>query len=220
MQRIVEPELMDDAQQVIAYSQANFDDAHSNIVNHFDEVFPDLVDIATLLDLGCGPADMAIRFAHKFPNCKVDAVDGAKEMLIQAQHRIESESLQHRITLHLYRIPDCELPNQHYDVIVSNSLLHHLHEPQHLWSCVRQYATSGTAVFVCDLIRPESEISAKRLVTEYTKNEPDILRRDFYNSLLAAFTIDEVQDQLKTASLNSLNVKKISDRHILIFGYI
>lgn len=220
MQRVVEPELMDDSAQVIAYTKANFEEAHSAIVNHFDRVFPRIAKTETFLDLGCGPADIAIRFAHKFPNCKVDAVDGAKNMLIQAQQRIESEALQDRIALYLCCLPECELPNHSYDVIVSNSLLHHLHEPQHLWSCLHQYASTKTAVFISDLIRPESQDAAELLVNEYAVDEPEILRRDFYNSLLAAFTIDEAQAQLNSADLNSLSVEKISDRHMLIHGYI
>ena len=141
-------------------------------------------------------------------------------MLIHAQRRIESEALQGRIELHLCCLPNCELSNSRYDVIVSNSLLHHLHEPQHLWSCVNQYADTNTAVFVCDLIRSETKTAAEQLVQEYAIDEPEILRRDFLNSLLAAFTIDETRDQLKTAGLSSLKVEQISDRHMLIHGYL
>jgi hypothetical protein len=43
------------------------------------------------------------------------------------------------------------------------------------------------------------------------------LRRDFYNSLLAAFTVEEVR--LQTADLN-LTVEEISDRHLFVYGSI
>ena len=220
MQRVVEPELMNDSAQVSAYVKADFEKAHSDIVNHFSRVFPQINDVHTVLDLGCGPADIAIRFAHKFPTCKIDAVDGAEKMLVQAQQRVESESLENRIELHLYCLPNCDLPNDRYDLIVSNSLLHHLHKPQHLWSCVRRYATTETAIFISDLIRPESQQAAMQCVDEYARAEPEILRRDFYNSLLAAFTLDEAQAQLQSAKLNGLLVEKISDRHMLIYGHI
>ena len=220
MKRVTEPVLMNDSVQVSAYAQADFEEAHSAIVNHFSLYFPHLTQVHNVLDLGCGPADIAVRFAHKFPSCKVDAVDGAKNMLIAAQQRIESESLHHRIVLHQYRLPNCELPAHHYDVIVSNSLLHHLHEPQDLWSCVRQYAASNTAIFICDLMRPKSQDEAKLLVEEYARQEPEILRKDFFDSLLAAFTVDEVVAQLKTANLTGLEVEKISDRHMTIHGFL
>lgn len=220
MQRLLEPELMDNAAQVVAYANADFEAAHSTIVGHFRRVFPHIETLHTVLDLGCGPADIAIRFARMYPDCKIDAVDGAKAMLKQALQVIERESLEDQITVHLYRLPNCKLPSKSYDAIVSNSLLHHLHDPQHLWSSVRQFATADTAIFICDLFRPASKEIANELVKQYVGNEPDILRRDFYNSLLAAFTFDEVHDQLSAANLHGLHVEDISDRHMLIHGYL
>lgn len=220
MQRLPEPELMDDAAQVVAYANADFEAAHSTIVGHFQRVFPHIETLHTVLDLGCGPADIAIRFARLYPDCKIDAVDGAQAMLKQAQHVIESECLENQIAVHLYRLPNCKLPSKSYDAIVSNSLLHHLHEPRHLWSSVRQFATAKTAIFICDLFRPASKEIANELVKQYAGNEPEILRRDFYNSLLAAFTLHEVHDQLRAANLHGLYVEQISDRHMLIHGYL
>jgi hypothetical protein len=52
----------------------------------------------------------------------------------------------------------------------------------------------------------------------YSPDEPEILRRDFYNSLLAAFEPKETRQQLAEAGLTELVVKEISDRHMLIFG--
>lgn len=218
MQRLPEPELMDDPAQATAYARADFEAAHSAIMEHFHRAFAHLEPPNTMLDLGCGPADIAIRFARLYPDCKIDAVDGAQCMLQQAQACIEAAALQHRITLHLQRLPNCELPDQSYEAIVSNSLLHHLHEPQHLWSTVRRYASARTAIFICDLYRPESVRQASALVTHHAAGEPDILRRDFYNSLLAAFTPDEVQAQLNTAGLQGLRLEQISDRHLLVYG--
>lgn len=218
MQRVPEPELMENSAQAMAYANADFEEAHRTIVENFQRVFPDIKELYDVLDLGCGPADIAIRFALMYPNCKIDAVDGAQEMLNQARLVIEQMSLQSRITLHLQCLPDCNLPKKSYDAIVSNSLLHHLHNAQHLWSVVEKYATAKTAIFISDLIRPDSLQVADQLVEQYAEGESEILRRDFFNSLLAAFTIDEVHAQLQEAQLNGLNIEQISDRHMLIYG--
>ena len=220
MQRRPEPELMDDPAQAIAYAGADFDATHSALVGHFPRVFASLAPPDTILDLGCGPADIAIRFARLYPDCRVDAVDGAACMLQQARVRIEAADLQHRITLHLQRLPDCELPEKSYAAIVSNSLLHHLHEPMHLWSTILRYASARTAIFVCDLCRPQSVEQADALVSKYAVGEPDILRRDFHNSLLAAFTPDEVREQLDSADMQNLRVEQVSDRHLLVHGHL
>jgi len=44
------------------------------------------------------------------------------------------------------------------------------------------------------------------------------LQRDFVNSLLAAFTPTEVRQQLREAGLNWLQVKTITNRHLMVSG--
>ena len=68
-----------------------------------------------------------------------------------------------------------------------------------------------------DLMRPDTTEEAQKLKDFYVRNEPEILQRDFYNSLLAAFEIEEVKEQLSEASLNHLEVEQISDRHLIVF---
>ena len=70
-----------------------------------------------------------------------------------------------------------------------------------------------------DLLRPETEIQAKKIVESVSGDEDPLLRADFYNSLLAAFTIPEVKDQLKKAGLR-FEVKAVSERHFLVKGRI
>jgi hypothetical protein len=102
---------------------------------------------------------------------------------------------------------------------LSNSLLHHLPDAQTLWSSIKQYGHKGTHVFIMDLLRPPSVDEAKSMINKYVAQEPDILQRDFYNSLLAAFSLDEINFQLENARLN-LTVKQISDRHVFIYGIL
>ena len=71
-----------------------------------------------------------------------------------------------------------------------------------------------------DLRRPDSPSAAQAFVDAYSANEPEILRRDFYNSLLAAFTPLEVEAQLAEAGLRTLKVTVPSDRHLLITGVL
>ena len=52
-----------------------------------------------------------------------------------------------------------------------------------------------------DLFRPDDRRRAQELVRTYCGDEPEILQRDFYHSLLAAYRPDEVSDQLREADL-------------------
>jgi hypothetical protein len=94
-------------------------------------------------------------------------------------------------------------------------MLHHLHDPFVLWNLIKT-AKNNPAVFIMDLMRPESDEQVYKLVEEYASNEPLILKKDFRNSLKAAFTPDEVVSQLKTAGLEEFNVSVVSDRHFVV----
>jgi trans-aconitate methyltransferase len=217
MLRVLEPELMEDATQVAAYAEADFAQPHNDFIQRLQTVVANPGFNGNVLDLGCGPGDVTRRFAKAFPFCKIDAVDGSKPML---DYAINAEpDLQQRINYVLGLLPDVQLPKQHYGIIYSNSLLHHLPNPQILWQVVKQYAASGTYIIIMDLLRPETPYMAKALIKEYAKNEPEILQRDFYNSLLAAFTLTEIQDQLDQAGL-SLTIEQTSDRHVFIYGCV
>ncbi len=102
--------------------------------------------------------------------------------------------------------------------MISNSLLHHLNDPQVLWQSVLRHAAPGAPVFVMDLRRPDSLESAAALTNTYAANEPDILRNDFYHSLLAAYRVDEIQAQLRCAGIDWLTVSALGDRHIIVYG--
>ena len=115
-------------------------------------------------------------------------------------------------------LPQASLPEHDYAAIISNSLLHHLHEPMVLWQTVRRYGRPATMVCVMDLRRPSTAAEAQRLAETYAGNEPEVLRRDFRNSLLAAFTPEEVRQQLERAGLEHLEVSSPGDRHVQICG--
>jgi hypothetical protein len=105
------------------------------------------------------------------------------------------------------------LPSKHYDVIISNSLLHHLTDPQALWTTILQHSKVGTQVFIVDLYRPATREMARQIVETYSGEEPEVLKTDFFNSLPA-----EVEAQLADAGLSHFTVQTISDRHLAVLG--
>lgn len=218
MQRITEPELMNDAAQALAYAQADFDDPHNLFIQMFKEAFPGFEVSGHILDLGCGPADISIRFAQTFTDCTIEGLDGAPRMLEQGKLAIHKAHLVDRIYLIQGILPGASLPRDNYDVIISNSLLHHLHEPDVLWESIKQLGAPGSRIFIMDLLRPESKQVAREYVDLYASGEPKVLREDFYHSLCAAFLPEEVQSQLDLAGLSHLKIKIVSDRHLIIFG--
>ena len=220
MKRTLEPELMDEGEQARAYAAADFSEPHDRFVALFARTFPGLVVDGTVLDLGCGPADVTMRFARAWPAATVHGVDGAEAMLAEGRRRIalESAALQARIALHRAYLPDEKPPLARYDVVISNSLLHHLPEASTLWRSVRAFAAAGAPVFVMDLMRPETLADVERIVRASSGDEPEVLQRDFHASLCAAFTVEEVRAQLAAAELTDLRIDVISDRHFVVSG--
>ena len=217
MQRIVEPEIMNDTLQVQAYADADFSEPNANFVdlliqNHGEDIH------GQCLDLGCGPGDICYLMARQFPCLLITGVDGSPNMLESALQSEAWNELSNRVKFEQHVLPSPSLPAHRFDLITSNSLLHHLHDPQVLWQTISHCCKPGGIIQIMDLFRPQSAEQAQAIVGHYAADEADILKQDFYYSLLAAFTPEEVADQLKEADLNHLTIEVISDRHLLVHG--
>ncbi|HEY1725285.1 MAG TPA: methyltransferase domain-containing protein [Steroidobacteraceae bacterium] len=221
MQRILEPELMDDPEQALAYHQADFSASHGARVALFRGLFPQLQLNGAVLDLGCGSGDVLLRFARAFPDARFVGVDGSQPMLQLARQALAAEpALQARVSFQYGIIPDCVLPAERWQLIMSHSLLHQLHRPQVLWQSIAAAAAPGCAVLVADLRRPGSLKQAQQLVDASAGDEPEVLRRDFYNSLCAAFEPQEIRAQLDSAGLRQLQVQPQPPHHVSICGLL
>jgi cyclopropane fatty-acyl-phospholipid synthase-like methyltransferase len=218
MDRILEPELMDDPKQAEAYARADFAEENQGFVERFKEYFPEFVQ-GRVLDLGCGPGDIPIRFAKLYPTCQVIGIDASVPMIQLGEQAVKEAGLTDRITLRCERFEEVA-GARIVDAVISNSLLHHLPNPLQFWQKLRQLVKPGAPVLVMDLLRPDSPEAAQAIVDQYAANEPDILRRDFYNSLLAAFTEDEIGSQLARMNLTRLLIDIPDDRHWVVGGII
>jgi ubiquinone/menaquinone biosynthesis C-methylase UbiE len=218
MLRVPEPEVMDAAGQADAYAAADFAEVNGRFAAAVLERHPALAR-GRLLDLGCGPADIPIRIARLAPEARVTAVDASSTMMALARKAVAAAGLESRVGLLLAHLPGLPLPERSFDGVVSNSLLHHLPEPDAFWTEVLRLARPGAAVHVTDLLRPDSPERARALVETYSAKEHPILKEDFYNSLRAAFTLEEVAAQLARAGLGAaLAPSRISDRHWEVSG--
>jgi hypothetical protein len=93
-----------------------------------------------------------------------------------------------------------------------------MHDPLYLWRAIRELAAPGAAVLAMDLMRPRSRLEAETIVEKYAGKEPEVLRGDFLNSLLAAYRPPEIMAQLVCINMESLQIEVVSDRHLIVFG--
>jgi ubiquinone/menaquinone biosynthesis C-methylase UbiE len=205
--------------QVAAYAAADLREINQPALAHFKKQFP-WFSGGRLLDLGSGASDVSIRFANAYPELRVLAVDGSENMLRSARELVRAAGLAERITLARHYLPDEGLPQHAFDAIVSNSLLHHMDDPLDLWRTIRRCAKRWAPVMVMDLWRPADVEAASALVARYAADAVPVLRQDFFHSLCAAYTPDEIREQLRRVEFNEFQVAEVDDLHVMAWGIV
>jgi trans-aconitate 2-methyltransferase len=225
LERTPEPELMDGLEQVRAYGAADFNDSDQAMCER-------LVELCggdpgpRLVDLGCGPGNITLRLARRWPDAAVLGLDGAPQMLAVARQRAATQpELAGRLLFEQALLPLVDPGEREgaFSMVVSNSLLHHLHDPAVLWRAVAELAAPGAFVYIQDLRRPASAEAVEALVAAEMAGAPEVLRRDYRASLHAAFTVAEVHAQLERAALEQaclagLQVAPRQERYLEVWG--
>ena len=215
MERICEPELMEGLDQVQAYAAADFSSSDQAAVARILELGAAGGTASSprrIVDLGCGPGNLTIPLAQRLPEAEVVGLDGSAAMLAEAERRAGARPAFRRAILP-------QLPGDlgRFDLLVSNSLLHHLHDPAVLWGAITRLAAPGALVVVKDLRRPADAAAVETLVQRHASAAPPVLQRDYRASLHAAFRPEEVAQQLQAAGL-PLQVQALEDRYLEVWG--
>ena len=206
---------MDDPAGAAAYAQADFRDSNDLFLSAVLRLAP--ASLRSVVDLGCGPGDVTFRLAQALPDVSFIAVDGSGPMLALARAAATEKGFECRVTFVQERLQRLSLPLHRADAVLSKDLLHHLADPAVLWNTVTRLGRPGALVCVMDLVRPDTPDDARAILEAVAAPADEILRQDFYSSLLAAFTPEEVRAQLSSVGLD-FHVERIGDRHMLISG--
>ena len=222
MDRIPEPELMDDPAEAEAYAITDFSDVNEKFTERFTELMIQNYGKSVLkrhfvmADLGCGPGDITNRVRFRFMEALIVGVDGAPSMLKYAKNYFPNSRIDW-IAADAKRLP---FRSSSIDVVFSNSLLHHLADPMPFWDELKRVVKKSGFVFLRDLHRPNSPSEARKIVEMYAGDATDLLKEEYYRSLLSSFTTSEVQEQLRKVGLDNFCVEKVTDRHLDIYGII
>ena len=225
MKRTPEPELMQIPSQVRAYADADFSRSDSMVVKSLEKYLRKagrtLNKSDLIFDIACGPGNIAERIAKNWPFVNVVGIDGSKEMLKEAENKL-SENLTKNLSYELIEINsiakgDIEFPFK-ADVLVSNSALHHFHDPCRFWGALKKLGKTNCIHIHRDLIRPSSVDKAFEIKEKHLPNSPEILKKDFHASLKASFTVEEVSQQLVDAGLSQLEVFQVDELYFEIIG--
>jgi ubiquinone/menaquinone biosynthesis C-methylase UbiE len=220
LDRQLEPEVMDDRAESQAYDQMNHADVNRAFVQDllamgFLQAGPVdcQADDSLVLDLGTGSALIPIELCQNFENCRILASDMAVSMLEIARINVAVATCEHRIQLQQCDAKQLEFFDNLFDGVMSNSLLHHLPEPQLGLAEMLRVCKPGGWLFVRDLLRPESAADAERLVATYASGESLENQQLLRQSLHAALSLDEITAAVRNLELPVSSLQVTSDRH-------
>jgi 2-polyprenyl-3-methyl-5-hydroxy-6-metoxy-1,4-benzoquinol methylase len=211
MQRELEPEVMDTPDEAVAYDQMDHSEVNRRFVDDLLSAWGSIDSKVEVVDLGTGTALIPIELCRRDARIHVVAVDAAEHMLEVAGANIARAGYGDRIRLELADAKQQSAGT--YDVVMSNSLVHHLPEPAMFFDRAAALVRPGGMLFVRDLFRPASEAEWHRLIDLYTAGESDHARQMFAESLRAALTLDEVRELVAARGFDPASVTATSDRH-------
>ncbi|MFN0018703.1 MAG: class I SAM-dependent methyltransferase [Pirellulaceae bacterium] len=166
-----------------------------------------------ILDLGTGTALIPIELCRRSTACQVLAVDLAAHMLDLARKNVAAAGFASRIQLEQIDAKVLPFADGLFDIVISNSIIHHIPEPIHSLEEAARVTKPGGLLFFRDLLRPQDEATLSHLVQTYTGGENAHSRQMFDDSLHAALSLDEIRGFVVELGFSAESVQQTSDRH-------
>lgn len=214
LERIPEPEVMDDLDGVEAYSAAASQAYLERIDRTFVEHAPSLgVSEGHALDIGTGPGVIPIMLAARVPRLRLTGVDLSEPMLQKARTAAEEAGAADRLDFRLGDAKSLPFPERSFDLVLCNSLLHHLPDPLALFNEISRVSRPGGAILLRDLRRP-SRLEFPLHAGWFGRHYSGVMRRLYRDSLHAAYTCAELEDLLHRSELAGARVYRTGRTHI------
>ena len=201
--RVPEAEVMSEAEGVSAYASA----AAQAYLDALDDTFVEQVlgfglDSGLALDVGTGPGRIPLKIARRNPKLRVVGVDRSEAMIQAARNAARERDSGGRLRFLLGDANRLSFPDAAFDLVLSNSLLHHLADPVCVFREMERVTRAGGWILVRDLRRP-SRVSFPWHAAWYGRHYAGLMRDLYGASLRAAYSPPELRDLLNRASLGS-----------------
>ena len=215
LERVLEPEVMDTEQEAIDYDAMD----HSEVNRIFvDDLLAAGFTGGDVLDVGTGTALIPIELAKRLDELEIDdfrlmAVDAAAHMLETARYNLAIHEIYDKIQLSQEDAKATSFPDEMFDCVISNSIIHHIPEPDACVAEMVRVCKPGGLLFVRDLMRPESDEQVRQIVQTYAGDENEHSQKMFDDSLRAALTVEEMSATVGKFGFSAETVNANSDRH-------
>ncbi len=213
--RIPEPEVMDDSDEVEAYAsaaaQAYLDKIDDTFVEHATRLVAGR-ETGRALDIGTGPGQIVLKLARRLPAWRFVGVDRSPNMIRQAEAGLATASGQggsasagdipttHRVQFLVADGNRLPFPDSSFDLMLCNSVLHHLAEPQRLFAEIARLVKPDRAILIRDLRRP-SRLAFPWHVRWHGRHYSGLMYKLYCASVRSAYTVAELEEMLRASAL-------------------
>lgn len=224
--RVPEPEVMDDRGEVEAYSSAAAQAYLHKIDDTFVEHAVSLLrargsrgETGSALDIGCGPGQIVLKLAQRLPGWSLAGVDRSPNMVRQALAardelaRRAGNDLAARVQFSVGDGSALPIADAGLDLVLCNSVLHHLREPARLFTEMARVAAPGGAILVRDLRRP-SRLSYPLHVRWHGRHYSGLMYKLYGDSVRAAYTPRELAGLLHGSPLRDARLFTLGRTHL------
>jgi ubiquinone/menaquinone biosynthesis C-methylase UbiE len=208
--RVLEPEVMDSVEDAADYDAMDHSAVNRLFVADFLKVWNGR---GPILDVGTGTAQIPIEFCRQSSTGDIVAIDLAGQMLALARSNVAKAGFESRIILEKINARELPHPSAVFPAVMSNSIVHHIPQPEAVIGEIARVAGPGATIFVRDLLRPHDLSTLNSLVEQYAGGDNDHQRRLFAESLHAALTVEETRDLVAGLGFDRSTVQQTSDRH-------
>ncbi len=240
-----EPEVMDDSDEVEAYTsaaaQAYLDKIDDTFVEHALRLVAGRA-AGRALDIGTGPGQIVLKLARRLPGWKFLGVDRSPNMIRQAHasaarqaglggrsfssdiskeqsgaelvpsplQRVEGarEARVEFLVADGNRLP---FPGADFDLVMCNSVLHHLAQPQRLLAEVARLVKADGAILIRDLRRP-SRLAYPLHVRWCGRHYSGLMYKLYCASVHSAYTVAELEQMVRASPLSGTRPDGIGAR--------
>jgi ubiquinone/menaquinone biosynthesis C-methylase UbiE len=220
LQRTLETEVMDTEDEARDYDAMDHTEVNARFVSDLLAFRP---QVGEVLDVGTGTARIPIELCTQAPGAKVVAIDLADHMLALARVNVTRAKLDARIQLEKRDAKSAGWPDGKFEVVISNTILHHIPEPTDLVREMWRLTARGGTIFLRDLARPGAVEEVSALVEKHggtpASDDPRVVasherqRALFEASLHAALTLEEMRARVRSIGIPDSAVTMTSDRH-------
>ncbi len=206
LQRKPEPEIMSGQDEVSAYASA----ASQRHLDAIDNTFVDhVLTLGTpkglLLDVGCGPGNIILKVAQRCPHLSIVGVDYSANMVRAGRRAAGELGLENQVFFNQGSADQLPFADGTFDIVLSNSVLHHLMNPSKAFEEMLRVAKPDGTVVVRDLRRP-SRLAFPLHVRWHGRHYSGIMKRLFEDSVRAAYTPDELAGLLLRSGMSKAHL--------------